>query len=77
MESEKSSSIGLTVLKGVGLIIGGAALGFFGCMGGMDADSVALGVVAFILGSAAIAFGAGMMLLAFAKGLMGRTKRKE
>ena len=72
-----NQSNGLTFIKGVGIVIGGAALGFFGCLGGLSANSMGLVVVALVIGGAAIVWGAVLMLIGFVKGLIGLTKPKE
>jgi hypothetical protein len=71
------SSNGLTFMKGVGLVIGGAALGFFGCLGALSTNSMSLVVAALVAGGAIIVWGAVLMLIGFVKGLIGLTKPKE
>jgi hypothetical protein len=69
------SKDGLTFIKGVGLVFGGAALGFFGCLGGLSVNSSTWIVGSLGVGAVVIAVGAGLMLKGFVKGLIGLTKK--
>ena len=54
----KPASSGLTLGKGLGLIVGGALLGFFGCLGGLSVESVGAAFLFLGLGAAVIIWGA-------------------
>ena len=68
---------GLTFLKGAALVIGGAALGFFGCLGGIQANSQGIVFGSLIIGGLAVVGGLAVMLIGFVKGLSGLAKPKE
>jgi len=72
-----NASNGLTFLKGLGLVIGGAALGFFGCLGALSAESMNLLVAFLVAGGAVIIWGAALMIIGFVKGLSGLAKPKD
>jgi hypothetical protein len=68
---------GLTLLKGVLLVGGGTALGFFGCLGGLQANSTEFAVGSVIVGGVVVAAGIVVILIGFVTGLIGMRKPKE
>jgi hypothetical protein len=74
MADAASVSNGMTMLKGLGIAIGGFALGFFSCVGGINVDSMALIVAGIILGIVAIIIGGRLMIKGFVRVLMGFVK---
>jgi len=50
-------------VKGLLLIFGGALLGFFGCLGGLSAESISGAIVALAAGAIVIIWGIVMMIL--------------
>ena len=68
---------GLTLLKGVLLVAGGAALGFFGCLGGISMNSDSFAVASLVFGGVGVAVGVVMIMIGFVTGLLGMRKPKE
>ena len=68
---------GLTLLKGVLLVAGGAALGFFGCLGGLSVNSENIAIGSVVVGGVAVAAGIVVILIGFVTGLLGMRKPKE
>ena len=68
---------GLTLLKGVLLVAGGAALGFFGCLGGLSMNSTEFAIGAVVVGGVVVAVGVVVIIIGFVKGLAGMAKPKE
>ena len=55
---------GMTFLKGLALILGGAALGFFGCLGGLGMGSIGIGLLMLAIGAGVILWGIGLLFIA-------------
>ena len=66
---EEPSTGGVTFLKGIGLVFGGAALGFFGCLGALSMNSGPMVLIMLFLGAAVIVWGIVMMCMGLWRGL--------
>ena len=67
MEEEQPPSGGPTILKGCGLIVGGALLGFFGCLGALTMGNEGMLLVMLFLGLAVIIWGLATIVQAIQK----------
>ena len=67
----------MTFLKGLGIVVGGILLGFFGCAGGLASNSIAMAGVMLALGGGVIVWGVIVMLIAFARLFTGPAPNTE